>query len=69
MAAASSSLPVPLSPRINTAEWVTATLRAIAIILRTAALEPFIVSKTPRPSSPESSARMVDRGRPRRAGR
>ena len=36
MAAASSSLPVPLSPRISTAEWVAATLRAIAIILRTA---------------------------------
>ena len=47
MAAARSSLPVPLSPRISTAEWVTATLRAMAIILRTAALEPLIVSKTP----------------------
>ena len=44
---------MPLSPRISTAEWVAATLRAMAIILRTAALEPLIASKTP--GSPSSA--------------
>ena len=53
IAAASSSLPVPLSPRIRTADGLAATLRAIAIIRRTAWPEPLIASKTP--ASPSAS--------------
>ena len=56
---------MPLSPRMSTAEWVTATLRAIAIMLRTAALEPFIVSKAPR-LVVERFRRVVKRRRARR---
>ena len=37
---------MPLSPRISTAEGLAATLRAMSIIFRTAALEPLILSKT-----------------------
>ena len=50
IASASSSLPVPLSPRIRTADGLAATLRATSIIRRTAAPEPRISSKTPEPA-------------------
>ena len=62
MAAASSSLPVPLSPRISTAEWVTATLRAMAIILRTACARAVDRLEGPKPPLPRRVQRAADRG-------
>ena len=42
IAAARSSLPVPLSPRISTADGLAATFLAMAIMDRIAGLEPLI---------------------------
>ena len=49
-ARASSSLPVPLSPRINTADWVADTLRTKSRSRRIGELEPMMsVCKESRP--------------------
>src|SRR5580692_3936426 len=60
MASAISSLPVPVSPLINTVESVGATSRTMPRTLRRAVLVPIIVAKSLPPISLSSNVPFAD---------